>query len=166
METTRLFLALWPEQRVREQLRQARDTWTWPGKASPVLAERLHLTLHFLGDLPSARLPALAAGLAVPFQPFELTLGTPVLWAHGVAVLEPDAIEEALLDLQAALGRALAGLGVAADPRPYRPHVALARRAASACVPPPGAPISWPVRGYALVQSKQGNYTVVRQYHC
>ena len=166
MDSTRLFLALWPEQRVREQLAQARDAWAWPHKSTPVPAERLHLTLHFLGDLPTSRLPELSAGLAVPFEPFELSLNTPQLWAHGVAVLEPATVPSALLALQCALGAALIRLGVSLDARSYRPHVTLARRAAAASVPAPGEAIPWPVQDYALVQSCGGAYTVVQQYHC
>lgn len=55
----RLFLALWPDPAVRHQLRAARDAWQWPRGATPVHADKLHLTLHFLGDVPGARLPEL-----------------------------------------------------------------------------------------------------------
>jgi 2'-5' RNA ligase len=49
--------------------------WTWPRGATPVHTDKLHLTLHFLGNQPVGSLPALLDGLAVPLSPFRLQLG-------------------------------------------------------------------------------------------
>jgi 2'-5' RNA ligase len=166
-DTTRLFLALWPEPGVRDALREWRDGWTWPKSAAPVPTPKLHLTLHFLGNQPSASAAALAHGLAVPFTPFQLALGRPLLWPHGIAVLEPHTEPQALLQLHAALGAALVGLGLEPEARQFRPHVTLARRANNAVPPLQGPPIDWDVRGYALVESRPGDaggYTVLRHY--
>jgi 2'-5' RNA ligase len=166
-DTTRLFLALWPEPAMRDALRERRDAWTWPKSAAPVPTPKLHLTLHFLGNQPSASVATLADGLAVPFTPFELALGRPVLWPHGIAVLEPHTEPEPLLQLHAALGEALVGLGLEPEARKFRPHVTLARRAGNAAPPLQGPPIDWAVRGYALVESQPGHggvYKVLRHY--
>lgn len=166
-DTARLFLALWPGEGVREALLAWRDGWHWPPGAAPVQAERLHLTLHFIGSVPRARLPELADGLRVPFRPFDLKLGHPALWKYGIAVLEPDAVPEALLELQAALGAALQGLGLPPEQRPYRPHVTLSRRANGAIAPADGPPIRWRARSYALMQSKlgpNGEYSMIQRY--
>ena len=163
-ETSRLFLALWPEPDVRHQLRSWRDAWPWPRGASPVHTDKLHLTLHFLGGLPSARLPELQDGFAAPFAPFRLELGMPVLWPHGVAVLEPLNEAPELLALHARLGQALVALGLEPEARSYRPHVTMGRRAGGVAVPESGPAITWDVRGYALVESRGGSYTVLREY--
>ena len=163
-ETSRLFLALWPDPTVRGQLREARDAWPWPRGATPVHADKLHLTLHFLGDVPSARLPALLDGFAVPFETFRVDLGTPVLWPHGIAVLEPLAVAPALLALHARLADALVGLGLQPEQRSYRPHVTMARRAGSVAVPETDPAIAWRADSYALVESRDGVYTVLRAY--
>jgi 2'-5' RNA ligase len=163
----RLFLALWPEPEVRAALQEWRDGWRWPRAATPVAADKLHVTLHFLGNVTRERLPELAAGFAVPFTPFELAFGVPKLWPHGIAVLEPHTEPAPLLLLHAALAATLAGLGLQPEQRTYRPHVTLARRAAGAVVPSSGPPIRWDVRGYALVESRPGNggaYTVLQHY--
>lgn len=164
--TTRLFLALWPDSGIRHALRAERDRWDWPRGASPVDAAKLHLTLHFLGAIPTERLPALQAGLAVPFSPFSLSLGVPKLWSHGIAVLEPHAESPALLQLHAHLSDALVALGLEPEARTFRPHVTLARRANNAVVPPEGDKLAWDVGGYALVESTPGNggYTVLQEY--
>jgi 2'-5' RNA ligase len=170
METsssTRLFLALWPDAAVREQLREWRDLWNWPRGASPVHTDKLHMTLHFLGNQPSDSLPALLDGLAVPFSPFRLQLGVAELWHNGIAVLSPSAAPPELLDLHAALSAALPGVGLQPETREYRPHVTMARRARGADVPASGPSIDWAIDHYTLVESKTGDgsgYTVLREY--
>lgn len=163
-ETSRLFLALWPDPAMRHRLRQARDAWHWPRAATPVHADKLHLTLHFLGEVPSARLPELLDGFAVPFEPFRLELGRPVLWPHGIAVLEPLAAPPGLLALHARLSEALLALGLQPEARAYRPHVTLARRASGVAVPDTAPSLTWDIAGYALIESRTGLYTALREY--
>lgn len=162
--TTRLFLALWPDPALRHLLVQWRDAWGWPKGASPVHADKLHVTLHFLGSLPSERLPELLDGFAVPVEPFRLELTRAALWHNGIAVLEPDVTPPGLAALHARLSDALAALGLQPEARRYRPHVTMARRAGGATLPQDGPPVLWDVRGYALVESKNGVYTVRRDY--
>jgi len=164
IDTTRLFLALWPEPPVRHLLMQWRDAWSWPKGASPVDPDKLHVTLHFLGALPSERLPELLTGFSVPFEPFQLEIGRATLWHGGIAVLEPLKQPPALLALQRRLSDALVALGLQPETRAYRPHVTMARRAGGAVMPADGPPVVWDVRGYALVESKDGVYTVLREY--
>lgn len=168
-DNRRLFLALWPETDVRAALQHWRDGWKWPSNAWLARPESLHLTLHFLGNIPGLRLPELAAELQVPFNPFELALGQPQVWSNGVAVLAPDALPNALLDLHAALGAALQRSAVPVEARPYRPHVTLARRAQGASPPAGCETVRWPVRTYALMESQQGpmrGYRLLQTYAC
>ena len=167
MSTARLFIALWPDEAVRHELAARRDAWAFPRSASPVKAERLHVTLHFLGDVEQSNIPELADALAVPFEPFALQIGQHVLWPHGIAVLEPDAAPPPLMHLHLRLGNALEGCGIAPDARPYRPHVTLARRAGNAQAPPQSPPFSWQVDGYRLMASTTGpggGYVTLRAY--
>lgn len=161
---TRLFLALWPDPAIRHALRERRDAWTWPRGASPVHADKLHVTLHFLGEVPSERVPELQQGFAVPFTPFTLSIGVPKLWPHGIAVLEPHTEPPELLELHAKLSNALVALGLQPEARDYRPHVTLARRANHAVVPPEAEPLVWRIDGYALVESNGGSYTVLERF--
>jgi 2'-5' RNA ligase len=164
--STRLFLALWPDPAVRHQLRAWRDLWDWPRGATPVHTDKLHLTLHFLGNQPADALPALLDGLAVPFSPFRLQLGVAELWHNGIAVRAPSSVPEALLALHAALAAALPGVGLQPEARDYRPHVTMARRAGKAAVPQSGPAVDWVIDRYALVESRPGDggYTVLREY--
>jgi len=162
--STRLFLALWPDPALRQQLEEWREAWVWPKGAAPVHPDKLHVTLHFLGALPSERLPALLDGFAVPFEPFQLVLDCAALWHNGIAVLEPGLTPPGLAGLHARLSDALVALGLQPEARRYRPHVTMARRAGGAAIPPGGEPVLWTVDRYCLVESKDGVYTVLREY--
>jgi 2'-5' RNA ligase len=165
--SARLFLALWPDPEVRAALRESRDSWTWNPSAAPVPDENLHLTLHFLGDVPRSRLTELGAGLRVAFEAFDLSLTRFSTWPHGVAVLEPDSIPTGLLMLHAELGDALRRLDLPVESKPYRPHVTLARHAGGAVAPADRPQIPWTAGVYALVESPRGRagiYSVVRSY--
>ena len=105
----------------------------WPKSASPARTEQLHVTLHFLGNFPRARMPELVAGIGLRFKPFELEFGHSELWHGGIAVLAPDTVPVPLLALHGALGEALEKLGLPLEARPVpsardagaprRPHI-------------------------------------------
>lgn len=165
--TARLFLALWPDAAVRAALGAQQSLWHWPEGAAPEAAQRLHLTLHFIGAVALDRLPALRAGLAVAMPPVALEWGRAELWRHGLAVLEPLAVPPALRSLHADLARALQALTLPVESRAFRPHVTLARRAHGAVPPPPAPPWRWDARGYVLVRSHggaQGGYEVLERW--
>jgi RNA 2',3'-cyclic 3'-phosphodiesterase len=164
--TARLFVALWPDAAVRAALADRRDRWQWNTGARPVRTDKLHLTLHFLGAVPRARLPELRSALRRPFVAFELEFGRATLWPRGLAVIEPVAVPPPLRELHAALGEALLHLGLPCETAPWRPHVTLARRAAAAAPPAEAAALHWPVRGYALVEScpSPGRYSLVHTW--
>lgn len=166
MSTERLFIGLWPRDELQQRLAEWRDDWRWPRSASPVATPKLHLTLHFLGDVASEHIGALAEGLALPFPPFDVTVAQPAIWHGGIAVLELDAVPPGLLSLHRDIGAALDTLGVARDTRSYRPHVTMARRAAGAQPPAQPRTLRWPVDSFTLMASRGGSYDIVREYAC
>jgi len=139
-----------------------------PRGVRPVRPDRLHLTLHFLGDVAKPTQATLAAALAlVAREPFTIAMsgtgvfpprGRPtVLWA-GVADSAP------LAALHAAIGTAVESSGIRIERRPYVPHVTLARLT-------PAVPRAWtrrfladtaalriedvPVTGFTLYHSRR-----------
>lgn len=112
-----------------EQLRQVQSYKRW------VHPEDLHLTLKYIGDVPTAFIPAIETELekvAARSNPFPLrlhgagTFGLPhsprVLWAGlGGAV-------EKLKQLQADVEGQMATLGYPPENRSYSPHITLARQ--------------------------------------
>ncbi len=166
-EAARLFLALWPGAAAREALQQWRDAWHWPAGAAPVRDDKLHLTLHFIGNVPRDRLSEIEAALAVPFAAFDLAFGRATLWPHGLAVLQSLSTPARLIELHASLREALQRRQLPTEDRAFRPHVTLARRAAGATPPGDGPALRWRVRGYELMESRLGaggGYRVVRRY--
>lgn len=131
----------------------------------PVTRERMHLTLHFIGDADPADVTRALSGVCA--EGFELTIsalgmfsrrGRPAaLWA-GV-----DS-NERLHRLHAAIGEALAAAGCELDSRAYRPHVTLARltpRADTGAVKAFLArsaidPLEFAVRRFVLLSSRTG----------
>ena len=156
----RLFLAVWPGPAALRALAEWQARWTWPPGAAVVPPERLHLTLHFIGPVPTVRLPEIARGLSVPMRRFELHLDHAELWPRGLAVLFADRVPDALAELHAGLQAGLQRLALPTETRPYRPHVTLARKAKGAVAPGGPAPSRWSVHGYALVQSRGGYHTL------
>lgn len=133
----RLFIAVDPDRRLRAALTALRKESSL-AKAGWVRAESLHLTLRFLGDLPEDYVEKIAAvmlsvsGSVTPFSLHLRGLGAfprpeqgKVLWAG----LDPD---PALFGLHRQLDAGLAAIGLPRDPRPFVPHLTLARLKAPA----------------------------------
>jgi 2'-5' RNA ligase len=133
---------------------------------SPVRHDKLHLTLHFLGQVPRARLPELGQGLAVPFEPFDLNLHYGELWPGGIAVMRPASTPPALRALHERLHRALDRLQLPSSRQQLQPHVTLARRAQGAVPPARREDIGWAVDGFVLVESalRRSQYQLVHRY--
>lgn len=165
--SVRLFLALLPDARVQAALARHVDHWHFLPDAVQYAPADWHATLHFIGPVARARLPALYAGLQVPFTPFDLRFGDPACWPHGLAVLCPSAVPDALVQLHGRLGQALRELDLKTDTRPYRAHVTLARKVHDAACPAPPPAFAWPVSSYALVESTgqtEPRYRVLQSY--
>jgi 2'-5' RNA ligase len=163
--TSRLYLALWPDRDTQNKLQSMQHTWTWPHGASVVKPESLHLTLHFLGDVPDDRIPELVQGLKVPVRPFDLLLSRHQLSTSGISVVKPNSIPAELKILHDWLDESLGNLGISIEKRTYRPHVTFARNAANA-IPPTlqqVQPVLWHVTGYSLVKSHNG-YSILHNY--
>jgi RNA 2',3'-cyclic 3'-phosphodiesterase len=153
----RLFLGLWPDDEGRASLLAHAQAWDWPPSARRTRPERLHVTLHFIGDVAAARLPELRQALQVTCTAGELTLDRPTVWPGGIAVLEAQRIPPELAALHAGLGNALRALDLPVESRPWRPHVTLARKAFGAHPPMAPQPVRWSATpGYVLVESLPG----------
>jgi 2'-5' RNA ligase len=166
--SVRLFIALWPADPVRIAIAQWQSEWQWPERASVVPPERLHVTLHFIGDVEPRRVLDLKYVLKkVPAPRFALHFGRPDIWSHGIAVLRPENSPTQLRGLHARIGLALAGIDLPASEQPYKPHVTLARRATGAKAPERAPGIDWEANeGFVLAQSLGGGrgYEILERF--
>lgn len=152
----RLFLGLWPAPAVREALVRNARGWTWPPGARRTQPERLHATLHFLGNVEVERIAPLQQALPRDWDGCLLELDRAEVWPGGIAVLEASHVPAPLLDLHARIAAVLQRLALPVETRRYRPHVTLARKAQGAQAPA-FAPISWQLAPhYLLVRSLPG----------
>lgn len=174
-DTVRVFVAVGISAEAREQLVGAVERirqdipqgiqWANPGG--------MHLTLKFLGNIPSVGVRPLLECLepvAAGHCPFSLRLSglgmfpnrrkPRVLWAGTGGELD------ALARLQQAVEDAITGLGYPREKRPFRPHITLGRprrsvsdaqlsrigAAVSALTPP--SPTCWQVESVDVMQSE------------
>ena len=104
---------------------QARVAWVSPA--------RLHLTVAFLGEGAADRLPAVCRALEAGFETAAFAIdvqGIGVFPARGRPRVVWAGIgtgRDALTRLATEVEARLTGAGIPIDPRPYHPHVTLAR---------------------------------------
>ena len=169
-DSRRLFFALWPDARLREQvMRTARPIAALaPGRLQQ--PQQWHVTLVFLGAVPATRVPdAHEAASAVRAEPFELTLDTVEYWRRaGIVCLTARQTPPALERLVVALRDELDQRGFATEQRTYRPHLTLARRMRPPPEFPALEPLIWPATEFVLVESTFGAlgsiYTVLADW--
>lgn len=130
----------------------------------PILPERLHVTLHGLGDYDGTSqdvvAPAQEAASTIVMSPFNVAFNSVMSFGGGEGkrplVLCGDDGVAGLLKLQRALGTAMTKVGLGRFAKsPYTPHMtllyderAVARRPIETFV--------WPVREFLLVHSHVG----------
>jgi len=170
MSRHRLFFGLQPPAPVLAQLlaaaAQVQAAHAPGGRATP--AEKLHLTLAFLGDFEEgdAVRHALTAGGRLDATRFDFVLdrvqslgGRQPLW-----VFAGDGA--AFAPLHASLVQCLHALGVPAqdEARAFLPHLTWLRNARMRLPPTPIAPIAWPARDFLLYDSRGGHYEVLGRW--
>lgn len=161
----RLFLALWPGPATQRALAAERARWATAPDARPVVDAELHLTLHFLGAVPAARVEALVPALAVAAPRFTLRPGRHAQWGGRLAVLETATPPEGLRLLHARLAEALRAQGLPVQAREFRPHVTLARTSHTGDAPTRVGAWRWPVASYVLAESRPGQpYRLLARY--
>ena len=186
-DTVRVFVSVGLSDEAREQLLDAvnRIRGEVPDGIQWADPSGMHLTLKFLGNIPSSRVALLGECVdqfSGVHSPFSLTLSglgvfsnrraPRVLWA-GV-----DGNLEALAQLQLGAEDAITSLGYPPEERPFRPHVTLGRprrtisdgertrigSVVSALEPP--YPVSWEVESVDVMRSELhpsgARYTVLR----
>ncbi len=152
----RLFFALWPTSPVRRAIHQAfvaQANLARHGRA--VSPANLHMTLHFLGNVPAQRIDCFIEQAAnTAGQRFSLHLDQFGYFARPrVAWMGCHHVPEPLQHLQQQLGVNISRCGFEPEARKYRPHITLARKAGTRPRYSSFHPLRWDVDDFVLVNS-------------
>jgi 2'-5' RNA ligase len=165
----RLFFGIWPDERTAESLRRLMARLRRDGVMSgrPVDTDRLHLTLHHLGDfadqIPQSLLPAAQeAAATVRSEPFDVVFDH-IGGTRDQFLLQASDKLAALRDFRQALTNALVKAGLRRHiAMTFHPHVTLSYDFSN--VPEmPIQPISWRVRDFVLIESLLGQHKHIRR---
>lgn len=166
----RLFLALWPGDELRKQIKRNSKSLLHHGGGRPVALENIHITLAFLGNLNADQrkcVELVADGIQCPV--FSLILDHAGHWSRPrvlwIGASEtPDALSQLVADLYKGIHRC----GIELDSRPYRAHLTLMRKVNKAPADLNFQSLEWRVGSFVLVKSTtypEGvEYEVVRKW--
>lgn len=167
LRPARVFLALWPDDRVRERLAEAGKRLHKVLGGRLTRSETIHLTLAFIGDLGRERIPELIERLnRLDAAASRVEFDQAACWRHNrIAYLAPSQPPRELFDLVARLESVLDELAIPFDRRPFKPHITLLRKAECPKANPAGGrvsdspewgdiePILWSAERFMLVES-------------
>jgi 2'-5' RNA ligase len=164
----RLFFALWPDAPTRRELEALAHDVALAAGGKPVPAEKIHLTLAFLGEVAAERqAQAIRAAQETRGGAFTLPLDRVGSFRRArVAWAGTSSPPAALLDLQADLARGLAERGFVLEDREFAAHLTLARKIAKPVPPASMKPIAMRADALALVLSEAGTgrYTTLETW--
>ncbi len=133
MTTRRLFFALWPDNRQRDQLRDVINSVAKTVEGKAVDRRLWHATLAYIGDFDERRIPELRSLVSgVRMAPFRLGFDRLEFWARPrMACLVAATVPIELESLVASLHRVIAEVGVMPEDRSFRPHITVSHGARS-----------------------------------
>lgn len=152
----RLFFAVWPSVPVARSILRVGEAIHRLTGGRLTIAESIHLTLAFLGEVTSNRLvDAIEAGRQIVAVPFTLTLNVVRYWPHNRLVwIGPRAMPSGLAGLAGSLRINLASAGFALESRPFNAHVTLIRNTQVDFPQREINAIEWRVDEFVLIQSE------------
>lgn len=163
MRTHRLFFALWPDPAQQVALAEATRSAVERSGGQAVPPENLHITLVFVGSVPESdieRVEVIAAKVAadVGSEPALVALDALDYWKKPriVCLTAAQAASAQSSRVAEILRERLTADGFAPDPKPFRPHVTLARKVSRGASMRELPPVLWSFREFALIESQTG----------
>lgn len=149
----RLFFALLPPAEVRARIEALQEGLDFAARREP--AERFHLTVAFLGEVPERRLDRLRAAVSMPVPSMTLRFDRLGWFPRArVAWLGFGTPPSALVRFQAALAAELSASGQRLERRRWHPHLTLYRDMRMPPATMSLEPVEWQVDGLHLVESR------------
>ena len=169
-EKHRLFVALWPDDAIRQQIKSSALNLFLPCDGRVIPRQNWHITLAYFGMANESTQVCISKQLAnVQSQSFNVHLNKTGYWPKpAVAWLGPDSVTGELQQLFDKVQHALQPCGYTPDTRPYQPHVTLVRKAKHLPKDSAFAAIEWQVNHFCLVESRTGQdgaeYHVIKSW--
>jgi len=166
----RLFFALWPSDEFRAEIETRALPFARASGGRLIPPRNFHVTLLFLGEIPTERLSAIqqAAASVVGSPAFQLQFDTIESWGRKVLCLTSSKPPAAVIDLAERLRGSLRGQLKQLDERPYSPHITLARDLPRGLRPQTIATLYQQVNDYVLVESMRdaggSHYSVLERW--
>lgn len=149
----RLFFALWPCDRTRNQINSVNQFIVQDG-IRKLKAGNLHVTLLFLGNTDATTEGLLRKKAAcISVQSFELQFDRLDFWCKAkILCLTTQQYDPQLVILVDALKKMVEQCGMHTEERPYKPHITLARKA-HGLIDIKVPPIAWHADSFCLIES-------------
>ena len=161
----RLFFAVWPEPAAARELARVGQALAELAGGKPVPAEKIHITLAFLGSLGAEETgAAVLAAAGIEGAPIRMDVDQVGSFRRArVGWAAPSRPGADLTALQAALAGELQRRGFRLEDREFRPHATLVRKLAKAIPAAPIEAVEWRSRAFTLVESTGGGRYEVRE---
>ena len=166
---SRLFFALWPDEKTRKQIaiitRQLEQQ-----KLKLVKYSNLHITLEFLGEVSDDDRDALIDKASrLNHKPFDLELTETGWWRKPqILWIGTNHIPTSLLELVESIHQCVRQQGLTPDSREYKPHMTLARKVKRKIHINETFHIPWHVDHFVLAESRTletgVEYQVIREW--
>lgn len=155
MTEKRLFLALWPDDRQRENLRDVLRPLVGSVEGKAVDRGNWHVTLVFIGGFRERAIPLLQEAIAdVHCEPFRLRFDRVNFWPRPkIACMQAMKVPDELARLKQDLETVLLPLGIEPEAQTYRPHMTLARNVRSFETQMLARPVEMQWSDFELVES-------------
>ena len=163
----RLFFAVWPEPAAARELARVGESLAELAGGKPVPAEKIHMTLAFLGSLGEEETgAAVAAAAGVEAAPISMEIDSVGSFRRArVGWAAPSQPCAELAALQEALAAALRARGFRLEDRAFTPHATLVRKIGKPVPRAPMPAVRWRSRALTLVMSTgDGRYEVVESW--
>ena len=180
-KTKRLFLALWPDDAVGQQLFELQQVigrnktgQSTQSLARPVIRKNFHITLHFIGSASEDEMTSLIKSLdKIECSAFELVIDNSGCFKRaqsfwvGVKNI-PEQLESLVNKTGECVEMCFESYSLGRHHGKFIPHLTLFRKAGSKLMAENFEPVTWQVKNFVLVESKtyaEGvDYLVVKQW--
>ncbi len=158
MSVKRIFFALWPNDRQREQLRKVISPAAKLVEGEAVYRGSWHVTLAFIGDYPEYLVHNIQSATAeIEFEPFRTRFDKAEYWPRPkIAVLATQSVPAELERLVTALNGVLSDAGIEPESRTFRPHITIVNKARPFETQRLAQPALVEWSGFELVESVSG----------